>query len=400
MHGALGLLIAGSASAAAHAQTVSDRVTELSFTAELRHDGNALRSAGVVTEQGVAESDERLRVGTSLVLARPFGRNSVSIDGFLGYDFYRRNSRLNRERIALSGDAEIDAGFCQLSLLPKFNRQQSDLYDLAVFDLPGIDSVRNTEMTQVYRGELRCGNPVGIRPLVYYERSYGNNSNPIRKISNYHGETFGGGLSYTNPVLGRFDLSVERENMHYTNRPTSFGLTGFQLDQVRLAASRDIGAVLTADGSIAYSHLKPENSGVSGFNGLSWSLGLTFVPITDLRLRANLMQDLQPDLGNSALYSRNREWHLAATYQLGARTSATVGVSRSDRVYRGASALYGPLLSSDRLDQISGRLDFAASRRLSFGVEVGHEHRNANGTFYDYHNTYVALNGRFTLGTS
>ena len=37
------------------------------------------------------------------------------------------------------------------------------------------------------------------------------------------------------------------------------------------------------------------------------------------------------------------------------------------------------------------------SPRLKLSLEAGHERRNANGTIYDYSNTYAGLRTRFTL---
>lgn len=392
----LGLLLAGAASAPACAQTVAGPSTELSFTAQLRHDSNVAASG----TPGINASDDRLSIGTAIRLTRPFGRHSVSVDGFLGYDFYRRNSDLNAERIAIGGDGEFDVGFCQVGLKPRVNRQQSNLYDLSVVNLPGIGSVRNIETTQSYRGELRCGNELRIRPLVYYERTWGNNSNAVRKLDNYRGETVGGGLSYSNPVLGNFDVSVERTTIKYPNRSLLVGLNGYRLDQLKLATSRNIGAVLTADGFVAFSRVKPLSGPVASYSGASWSLGLTMVPFTDLQLRANLSQQIDPSLNNNALYSRNRDWGLSATYQLGARTSLGASFDRSERSYRGVLPVFGPVLTKDSVDRFSGRVDFTPNRRFSVGLEAGHERRNANGAFYDYRNTFVAINTRFTLGTS
>lgn len=390
----LGLLLAGAASGPAFAQSATGPVTQLSFTAQLRHDSNIASGS----TPGVDTADDRLSIGTEIRLARPFGRNSLALNGFLGYDFYRRNKSLNAERISLSADADFDVGFCQVGLSPRFNRQQSNLYDLSVINLPGIGSVRNIETTQSYRGELRCGNALRIRPLVYYERSWGNNSNALRKLDNYRGETIGGGLSYSNPVLGNFDVSVERTTLKYPNRNLILGLSGYKLDQIRLASSRDIGSVLTADGFIAFSHVKPETNLAPSYSGMSWSLGLTMTPMTDLQLRASLSQQIDPSLNNNALYSRNRDWSLSATYQLGARTTTGLSFSRNERSFRGALPVFGPQLAKDSVDRISGRVDFTPNQRMSVGLEVGHERRNANGTFYDYNNTFVAVNTRFTLG--
>ena len=396
---ALGLLLAGAAGGALHAQTVAEPVNELAFSAELRHDTNVARADELrAARQGLRRSDERLSLGASFTLARPLGRNNVSVNAFVGYDFYRRNSQLNRERIALNGDLDVNVGPCLVSALPQFSRRQSDLYDIAFVDVPGIDSVKNTETTQRYRGELRCGQAFGLRPMVFYERSWGDNTNAIRRVMDYRGEAFGGGLSYSHPVVGDIDLSLERQNLDYPNRPTAFGLTGYRLDEAKLAIRRDIGAVLSADGYVAYSHLEPENSGAPDFKGLSWSLGLTATPLPDLRLRGEFMQSLKPSLGNDALYQRDRNVLLRATYQLTAKTAVSVNAGRNDRLYRGAGGLFGPLLEHDRIDRISAQMDYRASQRLGFGLQLGHERRNANGTIYDYDNTYVALNARFTLG--
>ena len=400
MRAVLGLLIAGTVAMPARAQSVQEPVNELAFNAELRHDSNVTGANAVSPAfRDLKESDERLNVGVSLLLARPLGRHSVSVDAFVGYDFYRHNSRLNSERIAFAGDLVLNAGPCSLDLRPQYNRRQSNLYDIAYINVPGINSVRNTETTQVYRGELRCGSATGIRPLAYYERSYGDNSNPLRQLSDYRGESYGGGLSYTHPVVGQFDLSVGRTNMDYPNRGIGDLTTGYQEDEIRLAASRDIGSVLTAHGYVAYTHLKPKNGIADDFKGASWSLGVTAVPTANLQLRANFAQNLEPSLGNNALYMRERSWSLAGTYQLGVKTSATLAASRNERVYRGAVALIGLPLTTDRMDRISGRVDFRPSQRLAFGLEVGHERRKANDSFYDYKNTYAALSARFILGS-
>jgi hypothetical protein len=396
---AIGILLAGAASMPAQAQSVGDPINELSFSAELRHDSNLARTDEVsASRRSLRRSDERLNVGVSLTLARPLGRNRLSLNAFLGYDFYRRNSDLNRERIAISGALDVSAGPCEVTFKPSVNRQQSELYDIAFIVAPGIDSVRNTQTTQVYRGELRCGSVAGFRPLAYYERSFGDNSNALRQISDYRGETFGGGISYSNPIVGNLDLSVERETLRYPNRPALFGSSGYRNDQIKLAAQREIGAVLTADGFIAFTNLKPKDPGIPGYKGVTWTLGLTALPITDLRLRASLSQTVQPALGNTAAFQRMRDWSLGATYQLGPSTSVSLNGSRSERFYTGVIAPAALLLTRDRLDRIVGGVNFLTGRRLSFGVTAGFERRNANGTIYDYDNTFAALNARFTLG--
>ncbi len=122
-------------------------------------------------------------------------------------------------------------------------------------------------------------------------------------------------------------------------------------------------------------------------------------PTNSLRAQVTFSKALNPSLGADALYSRDRELSASLTYQLTPRTALTMSGSRSKHAYQGASANFGPLLSDDRLDQYIVGVQFNPSSRLRFRLQAGRELRNANGTIYDYRNTFVALNTRFSLGT-
>jgi hypothetical protein len=398
-----GVVLVGANGSNALAQTAPANVTQITLSADLEHDSNIGRTSPLLAAlQNVEQSDEMLTLGAGLDLARPLGRNTLSVNAFAGYDFHRRNTRLNRERLSLSGAAGIEAGPCTINLQPDIERRQSNLNEIAVLGIPGIESVRNVQTTQSYRGELLCGRYAGFRPLVSYQREWGDNSNVFRKTQDYRSERFGFGLSYSNPVMGNYHLSVERENLQYPHRlvPGIVALPGYQLDEVVLSGSRGIGAVLVAEASVGYSKLKPRNNlQTVGYSGITWNLAATLTPTPALRAKLAFSQSVKPSLGVDALFNRDRNYSLDVSYYLSSRTSIGAGYSRSDHRFGGARSITGPLLSTDHLDRFSARVGFTPSRRLSLTLEGGREQRNANGTFYDYKNTYVALSTRFRLGT-
>ncbi|MGC7532536.1 hypothetical protein ACPWML_26315, partial [Pandoraea pneumonica] len=82
---------------------------------------------------------------------KALGRNSLTLSGFAGYDFYRRNKQLNRERLGLNADLGLVGGPCFLHLRPGFSRMQSDLGDIIPISAEGVTdrrSVRNVATTQ------------------------------------------------------------------------------------------------------------------------------------------------------------------------------------------------------------------------------------------------------------
>ena len=90
------------------AQRRSEPVTQLSASLYVRHDSNVARAdADRAAQRNLARADQRATPSIDLVVARPLGRNTLSINASAGYDFYRRNKRLNRERLSLGAAAGV-----------------------------------------------------------------------------------------------------------------------------------------------------------------------------------------------------------------------------------------------------------------------------------------------------
>jgi hypothetical protein len=381
-------------------ETPNGNFEEVGLNFDLRHLGNAARtSAPIAAARGLTLEDQRLTVGVDVTVSRTLGRNTLMLSGNVGYDFYRRNDRLNRERIGLRGEAGVNVGPCLAQVTAQLDRRQSDLDSIALVNLPDEDSVRNTETVQVYRVEGRCGYVYGLRPSLGYEHSRGDNSNPLRDISDYKGNRVFGGLAYDHPVVGKAKLTYERETIDFDNRAaTPLALaTGYRVDELRLQLSRDIGTLLIAEAALSYNWLKPDNSAVPNFKGTTWRLGATIKPGNRLQIRALTERSLRPSLGAEALFMTQSLNEVRASLALSERLTASGGVSFSKRDYKGAQANFGPLLEEDKFRRIFAGMTMRTSRRLELSLEGGHEKRDGTGTIYDYSGGYVGLRGRLKL---
>jgi hypothetical protein len=367
---------------------------------DLRHMGNSTRVApSTAAGRGLVAADERLTVGVDLVVNRELGRNTLRLTTNLGYDFYRRNEKLNRERIGAQLDAGINIGSCLLELSGQVDRRQSDLDTIALVNLPGTESVRNTQTTQNYRAQGRCGYAFGLRPSVGYEHSVGDNSNILREVSDYTSDRVFGGLAYEHPVVGKINLTYETEDVNFSKRAATplAAFSGYKLDELRLRVSRDIGSSLKAEGLLAYNWLKSDNGAAPNFRGVTWRLSGTAKIGSRLQIRGGTERSLRPSLGAEALYSKSSSHDLRATYALSKRFSINGGLVLSKRDYEGAQANFGPLLDKDKFRRVFAGMTFRASEKLDLGFEAGHEKRDGTGTLYDYDSGYVGLRGRIRI---
>jgi hypothetical protein len=373
---------------------------EVGLNFDLRHMGNSVgASQATAAASGLVLSDQRLTVGVDVVVNRDIGRNTLQLAANVGYDFYRRNERLNRERIGLRGEAGINVGPCLAQVAASLDRRQSDLDRIALVNLPGLDSVRNTETVQVYRVEGRCGYVYGLRPSLGYEHSRGDNSNSLRDISDYKSNRVFGGVAYDHPVVGKAKLTYEREKVDFVSRvPGPLALsTGYRIDEMRLQISRDIGTLLNAEAMIAYNWLNADESTAPDFKGTTWRLGATFKPGNRLEIRAVTERSLRPSLNGEALYTKQAFNEVRGTLALSERFTAAAGFNISKRDYRGAQANFGPLLEEDKFRRIFAGMTMRTSRRLELTLEGGHEKRDGTGAIYDYSGGYVGLRGRLKL---
>jgi hypothetical protein len=190
---------------AALAQTGATRNIGVSLNVQESYEDNVLRQPDFFpVPQGFSRNDFRLSPSLQLDVVQPVGRQSLTLVGAVGYDFYRRNTRLERERINLQAKANLAVGAnCKPDIGLAFSRQQSDLADF--FSFTNL-RLRNREQRVTFSSAIKCGGIVGLRPGASFERSVVKNSSFFRRIGNFNSTAFGASLGYVNPTLGELTL--------------------------------------------------------------------------------------------------------------------------------------------------------------------------------------------------
>ena len=113
-----------------------ERIQDVDVSAETLYDSNVAASQIVGgLRRGIRQSDVIFEPAINFNIARPIGRETVYLQGSAGYDFYARNSILNRENLNIAPGVLAPIGLCQTSVVGNYSRAQSDLSELALTPL-------------------------------------------------------------------------------------------------------------------------------------------------------------------------------------------------------------------------------------------------------------------------
>lgn len=386
----------------AMAQTVPDRSIELGFELGLQADSNVARAnAARAALRGLDRADLRVSPALTATIDYPIGPHLIEGNAYLGYDFYMRNPRLDAERLNLDGRAKLDFQICEVTPKVAFSRHRTEFENSGFLDPNGPLIVDNIEMRQTYGADVSCGRQVGLRPLAGIEYSKGDNSNELRRRSDFDATTIRVGVGYRQPTIGDIELYASRRQTNFPERAIGGVADRFVLRSVGASFQRDIGTRFTFDGDVSYADLSSRFGG-NGFGGLNYSLGLSAIVSERLQLRGTFSKAIQTSLSNDANYTVTENYGINATYVLSPRLRLGAGylLRKNDYTYSNTlGVLPANALNNDSLNSISSSLTYQRSDRLSFTLNGGYEKRNANGSFYDYSSAFVGLRARILLGS-
>ncbi len=375
--------------------------SDITFELGIQHDGNTARgSAARAAQRGLQRADQHTTPTVSLALVRTVGRAQLGLDASLGYDFYRRNTRLNRERISVAPTATIGLSACDLTLSPSVSRRQSDLAEIADITNPAniAETVTNAETITTLGGRVSCGTAAGLRFFGDGARVIANNSESRRRISSYRQSRYGGGLSYETRFAGVVSLNYNHTINDYPNRALIGGRDdGYVIDSVGVNLERPIGSRLVGAIGASYVDLKPRRAGVASFKSVTWNADLTATIGANLQVHAALARSVQPSLVSDSIYHVDKSYVLDATYAFNELFTVKVGGSIKPRDYKGAGTAFGPALINDERDEAFTTISYARSKHLKFFLDGGYQTRRANSDIYNFNNAYVGLRAQFTL---
>lgn len=345
-----------------------------------------------------ARNDYRFTPALNIDVVRPIGLQSVFLNGNVGYDFYKRNKQLERERINLEGGADLRfGGNCTQHLALGYGRQQSDLRD--VFS---IVRLRNVEERKTVSFAASCSGLIGVKPGVTFDHTDVSNSDNSREQGNYHANTFGGSLGYVSPALGEVSLYASYRFGTYPNRSRIPGIRireDINVYNVGLRYSRSLGTRLRGNVSVGYTKVKPKLAGTAPFNGASYSADITFVPTTQLQTVVGISRSVNQSNLLQDSYSVDDSYNFGATYALSPFIRANVGAGFSKRKFKD-SPIIGPTPfgSGDRTRQLSSGLGYTPPGKFSYAFDVAATKRSSALRRFDYNYFVARLTVRFRLG--
>lgn len=382
----------GAPSATSLAASGASERSDLTFTLTARYDDNVPRLNDLQPNtRNLDREDVRVSPAIQLHAARNIGRHQIGIRSYLGYDFYTRNSDLNRERLVVEPFAYLDLPVCDLAVEGLASRAQSDLGDLVIVGIDPTIGVDNTETRKRINGRLVCGDSVGLRPSFEFERSSGDNSNPLRQIADYRATRYQPGVGYASPALGEISVYAVRQDTDLPNQILPSGQpSGYTLRGYGVSYRRNIGSRLNFNGSISNVEVTP-NDGQAGRSGLNGSVALTLLASERLQLMAFANRAFTSTLTGSSTYELAEGYGLTANYAATDRLRFRVGGQYSPRSFFYTITPTGPFISKQTQYDIFGGASYNFNRRMRLNLDMGAQRRDADLDFFDYRSFYAAI---------
>lgn len=381
---------AGCWSSAVFAQSVQP---EISFeaSAEVTYDSNIARSSRErAAARGLSREDERFIPSVELQIVRPFGRSSASVVARGGYEFHRRNSRLDREWGDISGTANLDARFCAAELSASIAHRQSDLRDIVVVSSDAPEAQRNARTTQDYVAFLSCGRPLGLRPALEFGYSRGDNSNPFRQLTDFRRKRYLAGMSYSHPIVGEALLFVSRAETELPNQSFIARVDEYETEQLGVRFERRTGARLHLTAEIARTQIDIQGETPLEDAGITGNLSMTAIVGPRLQAVAQASRVLDSRADTDATYFKAETFELKLTSQVSERLRVeSAGAFTNRRNVYVVQVGPGAIAEEDRFD-VSAGLNYMVRRGMQLRLSAGYERRDATGRAFDYSNTYAA----------
>jgi Putative beta-barrel porin 2 len=362
------------------------------------YEDNVLRlDKATATPNGFSRADYRFTPAINVDIVRAVGLQTIFLNGSAGYDFYKRNRRLERERINLTGGADTHIGTeCSQHFELGYGRFQSDLRDFN-----SAIRLNNAQQRVGFSANVSCGGMLGLRPGLTYDHETVTNSQPLRRSSNYSSDTYGASLGYISPILGEVSIYGTYRRGIYPNRIALPGRpTSEKIDVYNggIRFSRNLGTRLRGSVSLGYSKVDPKVAGTRPFTGASYGADLTWSAGDSFQTKIAIGRTVNQSNLLDVSYSIDDNYSIANSLAVGESVRLKLGASLQKRSLRD-SPLTGPnpLGDKDRLKEISGGIAYSPPGRISFSFDVARSKRDSQVARYDYGYTTARFAARFRI---
>lgn len=386
---------------AGHAQwqDESRRSVSIRPSLQLNYDSNVYKvNRGSTLGAGPLTDDASISPSVNLDISLPLGRQRVYLAGYAGYDFYIDNDRLNRERIALTGGADLRLiGSCLTTGEISYARAQGDLANgLTLFTIP------NTEQRVTLQADASCGSSVGLQPGIGYTRETVDNSNRTFTATNSSSDSYRVSLGYVRPAFGSLSLFGTYTDARYDDRIPLIGTPtigeGIKSYVIGLRYEREIGSRLRGSISGGYNWVNPKGGG-KAFRGANYAASLDYR--ASERLAVSFQAARAAELPNliNVQYSITDTLGLTGSYRLNPRISLKAGISYTKRNLRQSPIVIGlPFTANrDELLQMNVGAGYDIGRKLRLNADFTHQQRRSDNDFFRYNANQISIGASYQL---
>ncbi|MBC9032805.1 outer membrane beta-barrel protein [Sphingomonas sp. JC676] len=373
------------------------RQIDVSVSNRLQYDSDVVLSDSRISG-GRGKDDVSTSPTLDLDIYLPRATGSLYLRGNLGYVFYRKFTKLNRERINLEGGFDQRVlGDCIVHGSANYSRQLSDLGDVFT-TVPVTGEFRNSQENREISADVGCGGGIGFRPSVAVSRSEVRNSAALRKFSDADTNSLTGQIGYSAPALGIVSVFGRYSDSKYINRSTPSGNDdGVRTYAAGVQLERNLGTRLNFTGSVNYSKVKPYLASVKEFSGVGFDLsaqyrgdffqvGLTGSRAAEPSTLLFVSYDIQTSLG------------LTMTTELTPRLRWNGGFSYRRRAFASSPIfIAAPIRGTESLYSLNAGLSYQAGRRLRFSLDGGYTKRTSDTQLFNYDQKRISLTTSLSL---
>jgi hypothetical protein len=390
----LGTFLPGLALAQAMPNVQAKR--ELKFGARVTgfYDNNISRSSSSLSSvRNLSRDDYVLTPSVTVSLAQPFGRQVAFLKGDVGYSFYRYNSELDRRRASVSGGVAGILGPCRPIVFGGYDASQSDLANL---DTATTSNLR--QQVSVAAG-ASCARGVGPGVSFMVQRADVKNSAATVKESDATTETASIQLMFARPTLGTFVAGFNHSSTEYPNRinPGRPVGDGFFTQSYFVGYNRQFGSRLKVGAQGGVTHVKREFSppGVDqSFNSMTYSADMTYGFGERIEFSANASRAVTPSLQVGKTFDKSTQATAILRYKAGERLVFESGYTWQTVDANADTAAALLVVTNSETNAVYGSVSFSPNDRVSFGLNVRYEEREANLSQFSYNATRVGVSAQ------
>lgn len=372
------------------------RRMEIRPSVQLVYDDNVFRVSEGFNLSGRPRDDIRVTPSVAGDISLPVGRQTLFLNGQVGYDFFKNNDQLDRERIALAGGAELRAGrACSATVTGRYSRQQTDFANvLATVAIPNATEQRTLDV------QGRCAGTVGLTPSFGFTRTLVRNSSELFEPLDVNSTTYQVGLGYQRPSLGVVSLYGTYTDTSFVNRsflvpgdpdPIEDGVESYSAG---ISFERQIGTRITGTLSFGHTWVNPKLDQTVSFRGLSYAAGIAIRASDDLRVNIDAARTVDVQNIVVASYSITDFVGMTGSYQLNRLLQLRFGSRWQDRRFQAPPqfADIPGFLGVPNDEIVAADIGFAldVTDRLQLTTSFTQERRDSTIDILDYTNSRLS----------